>query len=559
MMTHSHATVAPPAAALRALPFASFAPPAPWPINHGPRMSFNDRSSAGRGAAQQPIRSGTDRGPQSRPAPPTLHILAGPEGAGKTTFYEQTILSGARLPAEQRPTYISPDRVQSHMLGEQGNRAYGAGNQIAHQQAREVLKTGKPLVTETTFSDPRDLRLVEEAKAAGYRVVLHHLQTNSVNLSVARVAARVAEGGRDAPEAQVRADYQRAPALIAQAAQKADLTFVHDSSALNQEPKHLLTMQQGRIVAQARELPTWAREAYAAPLREAQHGRMSAAERSFASAVNYADRRHPGAQVQIAGHKPDQAQGRAVHHTAHHLLQETKPGHYVAHFKERLAVVPQAGQDVTITYGADRDKGRVAFGPDASKQTPEQNKADKQAYLTLPRDQAEKAPRVAAAHHAADALRRVADQAQPRNEKVAEQVDKVIQNTVIQRLETGRPLEIDRPMVEAVRYNVALKSLDNALSQQIIDAKPQQLHPEHRDILVTRAEGVMRAIDGRVPMVQPVSQAQKEAQLIAQRLATLDGPKAQAPFRHNELTKTYRDAQKGPQQAPERGRGGMDR
>lgn len=493
----------------------------------------------------------------SRAAAPTLHILAGPEGAGKTTFYEQTILSGNRMPESQRPLYISPDRVQSQLLGEQGTRAYGAGNQIANQQAREALASGRSLVAETTFAHPRDLRLVEEAKAAGYRVVLHHLQTSSPELSVARVQGRVAEGGRDAPADQVRADYARAPTLISQAALKADLTFVHDSSALNKEPKHLLTLNQGKVVAQARELPQWAKQAYDVQLQAAQanrQGQQSAAERSFQAAVQQADRLHSGAQVGIAGHKPDQANGKVVAQTAHHVLQETAPGRYVAHFKDRLAVVPQNGQDVAITYGADRDKGRIAFGPDASKQTPEQNKADAKAFATLPRDQAERNPRAAAAHQAADTLKRVAEQAQPRNEKVAEQVHKVIQNTMQQRLESGKPIEIDRPMVEAVRFNVALKSLDNALTDQMVSAKAQPLNQQHRDILVNRAEGVMRAIDGKVSMALPPSQAQKEAQVIAQRLAVLDGPKAQAPFKHNELSKTYREAQATPQTANARGK-----
>lgn len=484
---------------------------------------------------------------------PVLFVLAGPEGAGKTTFYEQTVLMGSRLPAEQRPLYISPDKVQSQLLGEQGNRAYGAGNQIAHQQTREALKTGRTVVAETTFADPRDVRLVEEAKQAGYKVILHHLQTGSPELSVARVQARVAEGGRDAPEAQVRADYERSPALIARAAKIADHTFVHDSSALNHEPKHLLTLQHGRVVSQARELPAWARQTYAQPLQEAQQGPHSAAARSFAQAIAYADRAHPGAQVRIVGHQPDQVAGKIVHQTAHHVLQETGQGQYAAHLKERLALTPQTGQDVSIRYGANRDRGSITYGPEASTDAAT-NKADARAFLTQPREQATaQHPRAAAAHQAADALARVVEQAGPRNDKVSEQVNKIVHSALAQRLAAGKPLEVDRAMVDGVRYNVALKSLDNALTDQLVQGKPQNLAPQHRDILVGRAEGVMRAIDGRVPMIQPPSQAQREAQQIAQRLASLDGPKATVPFRHGDLAKSYRDAQKAPAAAPRRG------
>lgn len=401
---------------------------------------------------------------------PTMYVIAGPEGSGKTTFYEQTMVAGSKLVPELRPAYVSADKVQDQMLGDKTNRAYGAGNLIADQQARSLMGDRKSFVAETTFANDRDLKLVTDAKEAGYRVVLFQMQTKSPELSVARVAERVKEGGRDAPEAIIRADYARAPALIAQAAQKADHTYVYDTSALNQAPAHVLTLERGRVTSQARELPDWAKLQYGKELQIARDGSVSAAERSFANAIAKAEQRTPGANVQVGGYKAAEYTGPIVANTNHHVLQQTGEKQYVAHFKDRLAAIPNekayAGE-MKISYGADRDKGRIEFAPNHGLQTDAQNKQDARDFLTKPREAAVQNPRLAAAYAVTDRLENAAWTAGPHTDKVEQRVNEVIRSSVAARLQQGKPMEISRPMVDAVNNQVASRNQEHAKEQAL--------------------------------------------------------------------------------------------
>ena len=51
---------------------------------------------------------------------------------------------------------------------------------------------------------------------AGYRVTLHFIEVPSADFSVRRVAQRVAAGGHDIPEADIRRRYKRGLRLFAE-------------------------------------------------------------------------------------------------------------------------------------------------------------------------------------------------------------------------------------------------------------------------------------------------------------------------------------------------------
>jgi predicted ABC-type ATPase len=506
---------------------------------------------------------------------PTLFVLAGPEGSGKTTFYEQSMEAQRKLAPELRSSYISADKalvsadkVQKEQLGEQSTRAYGAGNLIANQLARDAIGAGRSVIVETSFAEKRDLDLVNDAKKAGYRVVVSHVQTQSPDLAVARVAERVKEGGRDAPEAAIRAEHARSAPLIAQAAKVADHTFVYDTSALNQAPKHLLTLERGRVTsaAPAAEIPTWAKEAYGQQLQQHREANVSAAEKSFAQAIDKAEQRVPGARVQIAGHKAGEYAGPIVEKTQHHVLQQTGEKDFVAHFKDRLAVVPTTDQNVKLTYTADRDRGKVEFQAPPAPKNEAALKQEVRDFLTQPREVAEKNPRLAAAYAAKDALSDKAWEARPRTDRVEKEVDQLITSSVAARLATGKNVEISRGQVDAVQYQVAARSLDSAIQdKQLNPDRNPRVDPEHRRIIVERSDQVARQLEGKVAAIQPESPAYKEAQRIAAQLAKHDGARSESPFASRELSSAYkqeqtREAQQGQQQAQQRQQGrGMDR
>jgi predicted ABC-type ATPase len=184
-------------------------------------------------------------------AHPILFVIAGPNGAGKSTFYD-TVLAG-RVAAP----FINADLIQRDELGDPSPEASYEAAEIAAERRREFLAEGRSFVMETVFSHPSKLDLLRDARVAGFRIVLFHLNLASADLAVARVKARKAEGGHDVPEDKIRARFERNQGLIRQAALLADRAQVFDSSALNRAPRVLLELANGRAVSRAEDPPRW--------------------------------------------------------------------------------------------------------------------------------------------------------------------------------------------------------------------------------------------------------------------------------------------------------------
>ncbi|WP_374471096.1 AAA family ATPase [Phenylobacterium sp.] len=191
-------------------------------------------------------------------ARPAFHLLAGPNGAGKTTLYE------ARIHRMTDAEFVNPDRLVLAELGRHAESREDAtlGQRLAEARRDALMRAGRSLVVETTFSHPSKLDLLGRAREFGYEIIVYHLGLQSADQAVARVAEREARGGHPVPEANIRGRYARNPALIRQAALMADVGMVFDNSVLGRPPRRLIQFRAGRPLAVAPDLPAWARELY---------------------------------------------------------------------------------------------------------------------------------------------------------------------------------------------------------------------------------------------------------------------------------------------------------
>lgn len=187
---------------------------------------------------------------------PTLVILAGPNGAGKSTLYETRIAPSLAVP------FINADVIQRDELKDSDIEAAYEAARIAAQRREEFFQERKSLATETVFSHVSKLELIKRAKALGYRVMLFHISVSSPDLSVARVAERVKEGGHPVPEEKIRDRYDRNGPLIRQAALLSDISLIFDNSALNQPPVHIMSLSNGKLSFVIPQLPEWALDIY---------------------------------------------------------------------------------------------------------------------------------------------------------------------------------------------------------------------------------------------------------------------------------------------------------
>lgn len=141
---------------------------------------------------------------------PTLYLLAGPNGAGKTTFYETVVGPATALP------FVNADLIAAERWPDDPLAHGHDASRLAATVRDRMLADRRSFITETVFSHPSKVELVEQAATAGYLVHLHVLLV-PVELSVARVAQRVAEGGHDVPVDKIRQRHQRLSTHVAAA------------------------------------------------------------------------------------------------------------------------------------------------------------------------------------------------------------------------------------------------------------------------------------------------------------------------------------------------------
>lgn len=135
---------------------------------------------------------------------PQLYIIAGCNGAGKTTA-SLTVL---------------PEMLNCHEFVNADLIAYGlsplnpeavavAAGRIMLSRIRELMKEGKDFAFETTLSTRSYVSLIRHARDAGYTITLLFFWLYSAEEAIMRVAERVRTGGHHIPDEVVRRRYQR--------------------------------------------------------------------------------------------------------------------------------------------------------------------------------------------------------------------------------------------------------------------------------------------------------------------------------------------------------------
>lgn len=128
-------------------------------------------------------------------SPRKIIIIAGPNGAGKTTF------ARSFLPAEaQLPRFINADLIAAGLAPFAPETAALKAGRLMLQEIEQCARRGESFAFETTLSGLGYLRHIAGWRAQGYRVSLFFLSLPNAETAVARVAARVRQGGHDIPE-----------------------------------------------------------------------------------------------------------------------------------------------------------------------------------------------------------------------------------------------------------------------------------------------------------------------------------------------------------------------
>lgn len=126
-------------------------------------------------------------------------IIAGPNGAGKTTFALEF------LPREADcPDFINVDLIAAGLSPLDPERVAIRAGRLMLEEIERRVRAGSSFAFETTLSGRSYARMIPRWRAAGYHIKLIFLSLPTVDLAIARVAARVTQGGHNVSEASIR-------------------------------------------------------------------------------------------------------------------------------------------------------------------------------------------------------------------------------------------------------------------------------------------------------------------------------------------------------------------
>ena len=184
---------------------------------------------------------------------PTLTVIAGPNGSGKSILVRT-------LNFEGRQNLLNPDDVAVELSPSNPEKAaFAAGRQVV-ERTREYLGAGRSFAIETTLSSKQNLATLRLAKESGYHVRLIYIALDDPEHNLRRVKERVASGGHDVPDEDVRRRYYRSLASAVEALRIAHEAVVYDNSGLHHEK--VLEVRDGVVTWQINQKPKWVSDLY---------------------------------------------------------------------------------------------------------------------------------------------------------------------------------------------------------------------------------------------------------------------------------------------------------
>lgn len=130
-------------------------------------------------------------------------IIAGPNGAGKTTFARDYLLREGDC-----PNFVNVDLIAAGLSPFNPERAAIRAGRIMLAEIQRRVRKGESFAFETTLSGHGYARLIPQWRRDGYRVRLIFLSLDHPETAIARVAARVKQGGHNVASAVVRRRFE---------------------------------------------------------------------------------------------------------------------------------------------------------------------------------------------------------------------------------------------------------------------------------------------------------------------------------------------------------------
>ena len=194
----------------------------------------------------------------TRKSPRWFHLLAGPNGAGKSTLYRALVREGILGPPLE---FVNADlHEQAHLQHIANLEARSeAARHWADERRATLLREGADFASETVFSHPSKIALIEEAQRCGYTVALYVVALDDPSRLLGRVAQRVREGGHAVPPERILARYPRTLENLTQAVHRANVSYLYDAAEVTGTgPQLVAVCTPHETTALVPHLPRWA-------------------------------------------------------------------------------------------------------------------------------------------------------------------------------------------------------------------------------------------------------------------------------------------------------------
>jgi predicted ABC-type ATPase len=163
-------------------------------------------------------------------------VIAGPIGAGKTTFYEAHL-------KEAFPTVVPP---------------------IAHQRDAMLRERRSFAVEDLTV----DTELLESARQAGYTTKVLFISTEDPNLNVGRILVRMSRGGQAVRLGTIPESYKEAIKSLPEARRHADDLLVYDNTPNGKGHRLVARFIEGELVKTTHTSPKWLKNVFGRELHD---------------------------------------------------------------------------------------------------------------------------------------------------------------------------------------------------------------------------------------------------------------------------------------------------
>ena len=133
-----------------------------------------------------------------------IYLIAGCNGAGKTTFAKSFLPNEARC-----LNFLNADLIAQGLSPLNSQAAAIKAGRVLGEEFRRFIARRETFAFESTLSGKTYISLLKKARQQGFQITLHYLWLPSPAIAIARVRERVKKGGHDVPEADIRRRFDR--------------------------------------------------------------------------------------------------------------------------------------------------------------------------------------------------------------------------------------------------------------------------------------------------------------------------------------------------------------